>query len=198
MKHGRKVHWVGVLDFPKEGNAHISKVERSKKKSHATLHPWRRRDYVPSKRRDQLTPSTQRRVTDEPLPPATNLWEHQISNPSKYLYVLCAKIFSFFRLKQRAQMHEYQDGVRVLRYWKTRYNWTVIFCSGKSVSKLFPQSKLIYEASYLSLPCLVRMLSVWDHFTTLYKYSFILNSYFIIILSRAVFIYCTLTYQQNY
>jgi hypothetical protein len=39
MKHGRKVHWVGVLDFPKEGNAHISKVERSKKKSLATLHP---------------------------------------------------------------------------------------------------------------------------------------------------------------
>jgi len=39
MKQGRQVHWVEVLDVPKESNAHILKVERSNKKANATLHP---------------------------------------------------------------------------------------------------------------------------------------------------------------
>ena len=108
---------------------------------------------------------------------ATNLWEYQISSPPKCLFVFCAKIFRFFSLKQRAQMHEKQDAVRVFRHRKTRYNRTVIFCSGKSTSKLSPQSRLVHEASYLSLPCLLNMLRLCNRLNTFYKYSFNLSSY---------------------
>ena len=89
------VHETGeVLDVPKEGNAHILKVEEKSQCDSSTLKTKRLRSFDTS---GPTHPSTQRRVTDEPPSPlsATNLWEHQISNPPKYLYVICAKIFRF-------------------------------------------------------------------------------------------------------
>jgi len=74
MKQGRQVHWVEVLDVPKESNAHILKVERSNKKANATLHPWRRRDYVPSKRWDQ--PTHRHSVVSQTNPPQQRTCEN--------------------------------------------------------------------------------------------------------------------------
>ena len=58
-----------------------------------------------------------------PLPPLSNepVRTSNLESTKVFVCDLCQN-FSVFTLNQRAQMHEYQDAVRVLRYRKIRYN----------------------------------------------------------------------------
>ena len=118
-------------------------------------------------------PSTQRRVKDDATPHQRTCENIKSRIHRSICMYFVSKLLSFQTKATGANARRCQ----IFRYRKIRYNWTVTVCSCKSTSKLSPQSKLIHEASYLSLPCLVRMLSLCNRFNTFHKYSFNLSSY---------------------